>query len=237
MSKFCLHQGKFRLKISLCGTILTILFIQACLRASSQFHHRLFVKVFASPMRFFDSTPVGRLLNIFSRDMDESMRIGWNYWENGGITIILCFTADSRLPKSIEEFIQNVLFIAISIGLIVFVFPWFLVALVLFAALFLFFSRIFRCAIRDLKRLENTSRSPIYSHVAATVNGLNTIHAFGKERQFVSKYVLFFLAHWQLIITWIIFQVHVSFWWEHVQLFLIQLQYAMACSSFGHAIM
>ena len=148
-----------------CGvqTLPTILFIQACLRASSQFHHRLFVKVFASPMRFFDSTPVGRLLNIFSRDMDESMGIGWNYWENGGIIIILCFTADSRLPKSIEEFIQNVLFIAISIGLIVFVFPWFLVALVLFAALFLFFSRIFRCAIRDLKRLENTSRSPIYS--------------------------------------------------------------------------
>ena len=101
--------------------------------------------------------------HFFSCDMEESMGIGFNYWGKSEIIMILCFTADCRLPKSIEEFIQNVLSIAISIGLIILVFLWFLVALFLFAALFLFFSRIFRCAIRNLKHLENTSRSPIYS--------------------------------------------------------------------------
>ena len=41
--------------------------------------------------------------------------------------------------------------------------------------------------MRDLKRLENVSRSPVYSHVVTTVNGLDTIHAFNKEREFISK--------------------------------------------------
>ena len=45
---------------------------QASLRASSLLHNRLFVKVFNSPMRYFESTPIGRILNIFSRDLDES---------------------------------------------------------------------------------------------------------------------------------------------------------------------
>lgn len=38
-----------------------------------------------------------------------------------------------------------------------------------------------------MKRLENVSRSPIFSSVAATVQGLSTIHAFGKENDFISK--------------------------------------------------
>jgi ATP-binding cassette subfamily C (CFTR/MRP) protein 5 len=65
--------------------------------------------------------------------------------------------------------------------------PWFLIALFLLAIFFVLISRVFRCALRDLKRLENVSRSPIYSHVTASISGLNTIHAFGKEKEFVSK--------------------------------------------------
>ena len=83
--------------------------------------------------------------------------------------------------------------ISITILFVVLVYPWFMIALFPLALIFFFLDRIFKRAVRDLKRLESVSRSPIYSHVAATVNGLNTIHAFAKERQFVSKYYSYYL--------------------------------------------
>lgn len=96
-------------------------------------------------------------------------------------------TADCRLPTSTEVLLQNITIVSISIIFIVSIVPWFAIALVPLAAAFALFTRVFRGALRDLKRLENVSRSPIYSHVATTVTGLSTVHAFRKEREFVSK--------------------------------------------------
>ncbi|KAI9560845.1 ABC protein [Daphnia sinensis] len=163
-----LVYGMFILVIVLSSLIRSFFFIKASLRASNLLHNRLLVKVFNSPMSFFDSTPVGRILNIFSRDLDET---------------------DCRLPSCIEALVQNMLVVSMSITFIAMVVPWFLIALLLLAVIFILVSRTFRCALRDLKRLENVSRSPIYSHVTASVSGLNTIHAFGKERAFVSKFM------------------------------------------------
>nr|QST14989.1 ABCC5 protein [Diaphanosoma celebensis] len=163
--------GLFILIIIVSSLFRGFLFMKVSLRASSILHNRLFVQIFRSPMKFFDTTPIGRILNIFSRDLDET---------------------DSRLPSSAENLIQNFLIICSSISLVVLVFPWFLAAIFVLALAFFFVCRVFRCAIRDLKRLENVSRSPIYSHVATSVNGLNTIHAFGKEREFLTKFMILF---------------------------------------------
>ena len=95
--------------------------------------------------------------------------------------------ADSRLPSSNESLIHNILAVTMSIVFVSIVVPWVLIVIVLLAVVFFMFSRIFRCALRDLKRLENVSRSPVYSHVTASISGLNTIHAFGKERGFIAK--------------------------------------------------
>ena len=50
-----------------------LLNFQVTLRASSAMHNDIFKKVMASPMTFFDTTPVGRIINRFSSDLDESM--------------------------------------------------------------------------------------------------------------------------------------------------------------------
>ena len=45
------------------------------LKGASNLHEEMLCSVMKSPMAFFDSTPPGRVINRFSKDMDESMRI------------------------------------------------------------------------------------------------------------------------------------------------------------------
>jgi len=50
------------------------------MRASSRLHHLLFTTVMRAPVSFFDLTPRGRIVNRFSRDMDESTNTtGFDY--------------------------------------------------------------------------------------------------------------------------------------------------------------
>ncbi|XP_057372866.1 ATP-binding cassette sub-family C member 5-like [Daphnia carinata] len=161
--------GAFILVILLTSLLRSFSFMKTSLKASSALHDKLFVKIFACPMRFFDSTPVGRIINIFSRDLDET---------------------DSRIPSSTDTLIQYILVVIMSIFFVVLAVPWFLVALVVLSFIFSLYSRVFRRGLRDLTRLEHVSRSPIYSHVDATINGLSTVHAFGKQRHFISKYMI-----------------------------------------------
>ena len=142
-------------------------------------------------------------------------------------------TADCRLPSCNEALIQNILVVTMSMVFIAMIIPWFLIALFLLAIGFILISRIFRCALRDLKRLENVSRSPIYSHVTASISGLNTIHAFGKERDFVSKYnhelKSLQKTFWNSILTvLIILQIHGFIRRKLFYFFLVHVQLALA---------
>ena len=44
------------------------------IKGSSRLHNQMLLRVMYSPMVFFEMTPVGRILNRFSKDMDESKR-------------------------------------------------------------------------------------------------------------------------------------------------------------------
>ncbi len=46
-------------------------FNKSTLQASSRLHNQLFARVVKAPMIFFDTTPSGRILNRFSKDLDE----------------------------------------------------------------------------------------------------------------------------------------------------------------------
>ncbi|XP_033097216.1 multidrug resistance-associated protein 5-like [Anneissia japonica] len=143
------------------------IFAKLTLRASSNMHDDLFRTVFRCPMSFFDTTPTGRILNRFSTDLNE---------------------VDTLLPLNLELFLQNSLIVLFALLVIAFVFPYFLIAVVPLALVFAFILTLYRRGIRDLKRIENVCRSPYYSHISATVQGLSTIHAYNKTSEFIERF-------------------------------------------------
>ncbi|XP_070166360.1 ATP-binding cassette sub-family C member 5-like isoform X2 [Polyergus mexicanus] len=137
------------------------------IKASTTLHNIFLRKIIGSPLMFFETTPSGRIQNIFSRDIDE---------------------IDNYLPISIENMVQNIFTCNFAIFFICGVLPWFSIALLLFGALFFFVSKLFRICMRDLKRMENILRSPVLSFVTTTIQGLSTIHAFQKEKNFLYRF-------------------------------------------------
>ncbi|XP_076642872.1 ATP-binding cassette sub-family C member 5-like isoform X3 [Halictus rubicundus] len=135
--------------------------------ASTTLHNKVFKKMIESTLTFFETTPIGRIQNIFSRDVDE---------------------VDNYIPISVENMVQNFFTCSFPIIFICVIIPWFALPLIILGCMFFYISRIFRVAMRDFKRMESTSRSPVLSFVTTTVHGLNTIHAFQKEKAFTDKF-------------------------------------------------
>ena len=115
-------------------------------------------------MKFFDTTPTGQILNRFSKDVDE---------------------IDTRLPFYTEALIMYLSLIFITLFLIAAIFYWFIIPLFFFVALYISLTVFFRRSARELKRLDNISRSPVFSHLSASVQGLSTLHAYGKTGEFL----------------------------------------------------
>uniref|UniRef100_A0A8C2CT19 Si:ch211-221f10.2 n=1 Tax=Cyprinus carpio TaxID=7962 RepID=A0A8C2CT19_CYPCA len=90
-------------------TVRGLVFVKCTVRAASVLHDKLFKTLLLSPMRFFDTTPLGRILNRFSRDMDE---------------------VDVRLAMQAEMLLQNVTLVLFCLGVVGVVFPWFLFSII-----------------------------------------------------------------------------------------------------------
>lgn len=144
-----------------------LFFARVTLQACSRLHNQIFRGIIASSMHFFETIPIGRIQNLFSRDIDE---------------------VDNNLPLSLDGFLQRFMLILCILFTVALIFPWFLLALLVFAIFFTLIYQMFRGAMRDLKRFENTSRSPKFSHVSASAHGILTIRAFMKQSEFIKKF-------------------------------------------------
>ncbi|XP_076855657.1 ATP-binding cassette sub-family C member 12 isoform X2 [Brachyhypopomus gauderio] len=142
-------------------------YTKVTLRASSMLHDTMFKKILASPMSFFDTTPTGRMVNRFSKDQDE---------------------VDAVLPFNMENFLQFCLMVTNTVLTVCIVFPYLLIGVVALGFIFTIILYVFQRSIREMKRMENVSRSPWISLTTSTIQGLSTIHAYDKRGQYIELY-------------------------------------------------
>lgn len=147
------------------GTIVVTLtrsvaFFVTCMKASTRLHDHMFQCISRATMRFFNTNTSGRILNRFSKDM-------------GAI--------DELLPLALIDCFQIGLSLLAIIIVVAIANYWLLIPTVVIGVIF-FYLRIFYLATsRSVKRLEGVTRSPVFAHLNATLQGLPTVRAFEAE--------------------------------------------------------
>ncbi|XP_065826757.1 multidrug resistance-associated protein 1-like [Oscarella lobularis] len=134
--------------------------------AATNLHRNLLVNILRSPMSFFDTTPLGRIVNRFSKDI---------------------YMVDEAIPMSLRWFLDTFFNVIAIVFIISYSTPIFLVVLLPLGVLYFFTQRFYVATSRQLQRIESVTRSPIYSHFQETLNGTSTIRAYGATEQFVAE--------------------------------------------------
>ncbi|XP_053175736.1 ATP-binding cassette sub-family C member 8 isoform X1 [Scomber japonicus] len=140
------------------------------LSVAKELHHNLLNKIILAPMRLFETTPLGSILNRFSTDMN---------------------TIDQHIPTTLECLSRSTLLCVSALGVISYVTPVFLIALLPLAVACYFIQKYFRVASRDLQQLEDSTQLPLLSHFSETVEGLTTIRALRYEPRFRQRLLQF----------------------------------------------
>jgi ATP-binding cassette subfamily C (CFTR/MRP) protein 4 len=109
-------------------------------------------------MRFFIANPTGRILNRFAKDQN---------------------LADETLPATFYMFIESFVYCLSAIILVCISIPWLIILMPFLIILFAHLRE--KYSTREIKRIEATTRSPIYSDFSATLDGLMTLRAYHLE--------------------------------------------------------
>ncbi|KAM6498749.1 P-loop containing nucleoside triphosphate hydrolase protein, partial [Amanita muscaria] len=171
----------FYLYISLSGALLvflrSILRMYASLQASRTLFKALLRRLSRAPVRFFDITPIGRILNRFTTDM---------------------ITIDWALVGSVSTCLSGILRMLASFSVILSLVPSFIPCAFIIAWSYIRLAPSYVRASRDLRRLELVSLSPAFAGFDELLHGITHVRAFGMEQRYQNG----FFAKW-LVNGWL----------------------------------
>ncbi|KAI8817409.1 P-loop containing nucleoside triphosphate hydrolase protein [Fimicolochytrium jonesii] len=129
-------------------------------------HRKALGNLLRAPLGFFETQPIGRMLNRFSKDVEQ---VDFELWNDVNITVF-CMAAilSSLIVMAIVSPFTLCLFVPVCVGY------WFILG-------------YYRASFRELKRLDSVLRSPLYSHISETLTGLTTIRAYHAEGKFIDR--------------------------------------------------
>lgn len=139
-----------------------IVYYKGAMRASRVIHAKLVDRIFGAYMRFLDTTPVGRILSRFTKDMKAI---------DGPFTDVAIGVFDISLGLLIK-------FLSIVVMI-----PLFSLPAVVIAAFGSFIGELYIHSQLSVKREMSNAKSPLFSHLAASVSGIVSIRAYGAQAQ------------------------------------------------------
>ena len=137
------------------------------IRASRFLFDALLQRLTKAPVRFFDTTPIGRILNRFTTDIN---------------------TIDEALQSSARECLSGVLNFLVSFSVILYVVPSFAPFAVFIAWLYIRLAPSYIRTSRDLRRLESVSLSPAFAGFDELLRGIVHIRAFAMENRYQERF-------------------------------------------------
>ncbi|MCP4139085.1 MAG: hypothetical protein GY755_02150, partial [Chloroflexi bacterium] len=136
------------------------------LHSAEILHNEMFIGVLYSKMIFFESNPLGRILNRFSKDQQ---------------------LIDDKLPLATYDWIESITTCFIVFILIGCINLYLYIICIPIIILIIYYSKLFLSCSRILKRLDANTRSPIYSLFNIIFNGINIIRIFKKQKYIFNK--------------------------------------------------
>ncbi|KAK5814377.1 hypothetical protein F5H01DRAFT_391041 [Linnemannia elongata] len=141
-------------------------FSVARIRASEIIHRDLITTILRLPMSFYDTTPLGRIINRLSGD---------------------CYSIDEHLPWKFLDLGYLLAAVTSTLAIVIFSTPAFIFVFPFIAVGFYMISDYYLWAVRSLKRFDSVSVSPIYQHFDETLNGVTTIRAMAVQERFIDE--------------------------------------------------
>lgn len=147
--------------------IRAVFFAVFTMLASRRLHDQLTARVLSARTSFFDTNPLGRILNRFGKDVDQ---------------------VDMLLPIAMQDVLLIAAMLLGSVITISTIIPWLLIIMAICLTVFFMIQGIYKVSSRELKRLDGMAFSPIYALAVQTLEGNSTIRSFAFQSEFSKCY-------------------------------------------------
>ncbi|KAK4129639.1 P-loop containing nucleoside triphosphate hydrolase protein [Parathielavia appendiculata] len=151
---------------SIIGTLKYLYIYFGSIRASRKLFAKLNFTILRTPIRWLDTVPVGRILNRYTADFN---------------------TIDSQLANSVSFGANSFLGLMAVIVAGLFVSPLIVLLAVILLLICLYYAIRYLNGARPVKRLESTTKSPVFEQFGSALTGVTTIRGFGKAQVYVER--------------------------------------------------
>ncbi|KAJ2801763.1 hypothetical protein H4R20_003550 [Coemansia guatemalensis] len=148
------------------SSLALLLTYSGSLKASATLHELLISSIVNAMPRFLDTTPIGRIMARFTRDIQA---------------------VDDEIMLGLNNIMRPLISLTITLITISSVVPPFAIVGLLVLALYAHFTWRFIKALRNSKRLESTTFAPIISLYSEMIPGSDLIRAFAMESAYMSE--------------------------------------------------